>query len=304
MATVLVTGAHGFIGRYTCRAAADAGHSVVGIGHGEWTPESWRRWGLTAWYELDVSIGSLIAHDIRPHVIVHCAGSGSVAFSNDNPAQDFQRSVVTTLEVLEYIRTCSPRTRIVFPSSAAVYGAGATRSMEDRGGLTPLSPYGAHKLMGEDLCRSYSRTFGLKTAIVRVFSAYGEGLRKQLLWDACEKVRYGSTQFGGTGHERRDWVHVSDVAALLLLASTFASPRAPTVDGATGAGVSTSSVLGALFHALGSDKQPEFSGVSRLGDPVDLCGDPGAALTWGWGARVDWKTGVEDYAQWYRKQVP
>lgn len=110
MARILVTGANGFVGRYVCRAAGRAGHRVVGMGHGDWPEEVWRAWGLAEWLELDVALASLVAQAEAPDAIVHCAGSGAVGFSFANPAQDFGRTVATTLDVLEYIRTCSPET--------------------------------------------------------------------------------------------------------------------------------------------------------------------------------------------------
>jgi UDP-glucose 4-epimerase len=209
--------------------------------------------------------------------------------------------VNTTLDVLEYVRTCSPQTTLVYPSSAAVYGAARNIPIGEESPLNPFSPYGAHKKIVEDLCRSYGQNFGLSIAIVRVFSAYGRELRKQLLWDACQKVRHGQCSFDGTGRETRDWIDAEDVARLLVLAADHASQDVPIVNGATGIEVSTSEILSTLFEALGGEMIPEFSGVSRPGDPERLVGDTTRAQAWGWSPIWDWRRGVSNYAEWFKE---
>ena len=304
MSTILVTGANGFLGRHVSRAAAAQGHQVVGVGHGDWAEDTWRHWGLSAWYELDVTLASLVAHAGRPDVLVHCAGSSSVGFSFDHPAQDFERTVVTTLDVLEYLRTTAPDTALVYPSSAAVYGSAATLPISEECPLAPISPYGVHKRIVEDLCRSYGESFGIRVAIVRIFSAYGVELRKQLLWDACQKVQAGDFRFGGTGRETRDWVNGEDVARLLLIAGDYAVPGTAIVNGASGTEVAVESILAVLLESLGADRGPEFTGTARAGDPERVVGDPSRVLAWGWSPERPWHDGVRDYAAWFRRITP
>ena len=300
----MVTGANGFLGRHVCRMAALGGHDVIGIGHGDWTEEAWRLWGLSAWHELDVTMASLVAHVGSPDIVVHCAGSSSVGFSFENPAQDFDRTVGTTVEVLEYMRTCTPATALVYPSSAAVYGRAAELPIREESPLAPISPYGVHKKIAEDLCRSYSRSFGVRVAIVRLFSAYGVELRKQLLWDACRKALQDDYRFAGSGRETRDWVNAEDIARLLLIAGENASPDAPIVNGASGSEVEIQAILGVLFDAMGMSGEPEFTGSIRPGDPERYAGDPSRATAWGWVPRRSWQEGVREYARWFRQTAP
>ncbi len=302
MKRVLVTGANGFIGRHVGRAYAAAGHEVFGIGHGFWTDEDASHWGVSRWYELDVSLASLAGHAGRPDVIVHCAGSGSVGFSLENPAQDFERTVETTLDVLEFIRTSSPATVLVYPSSAAVYGRAVRVPIEIDAPLEPISPYGVHKRMAEDLCRSYAKSFELNVAIVRIFSAFGPELRKQLLWDACRKAARGTADFAGTGRETRDWVHVDDVANLLRIASDHASVVAPAVNCGSGIEIQTGQILETLLNAYEPGMCPTFSGVTRSGDPERYAGDISGARNWGWKPQKAWSAGVIEYAQWFRER--
>jgi UDP-glucose 4-epimerase len=300
-ANVLVTGAFGFVGRHVARAAAAAGQVVRGLGHGAWSRSEWREWGLADWHLADVTLDAMVSYGGEPDLIVHCAGSGSVAFSMAHPAQDFDRTVLTTRDVLEYVRLHRPQARVVLPSSAGVYGQVETLPIAVDAPLRPASPYGRHKRMAEDLALSYARHFGLSAAIARLFSVYGVGLRKQLLWDACDKLSRGPAEFGGTGAETRDWLHVEDAAQLLLLAGEAASPDCPIVNGATGEGVPIRHIVETLAAGFGGPGQVAFSGVSRPGDPPHFVADIAGARALGWEPRRRLDEELPRYARWFKE---
>jgi UDP-glucose 4-epimerase len=298
----LVTGAHGFIGRHVARALAASGYEVKGLGHGAWVRDDWRAWGMTEWHTADVTSESLTTYAGEPELIVHCAGSGSVAFSRAEPYQDFQRTVTTTLSVLEFVRLRAPAARLVLPSSGAVYGDARVVPIRIDAPLSPVSPYGVHKKLAEDLCRSYSRHFGLRTAIVRLFSVYGSGLRKQILWDACRRLIKGEVGFSGTGFETRDWIHVEDAASLLIRVADFASPDSVVVNGGAGQGVLVREVLSEVATALGIDEPLRFSGIVRPGDPAHTTADISQALECGWTPRADLREQIRVYVSWFMEE--
>lgn len=301
MKTVCITGAFGFIGRHVARLYAAKGWQVTGIGHGSWGRAEWQQWGVADWHSADISLESMLTYAGRPDVIIHCAGSGSVAFSMDHPLQDFQRTVSTTAAVLEFIRMQSPGTCLVYPSSAGVYGIAEHLPIEVSAPLRPISPYGVHKKMGEELCRAFAGHFKIPVAIVRLFSIYGNTLRKQLLWDACVKLRNGETGFFGSGRERRDWLHIEDAATLLFEAGNHASPGCPVVNGGTGIGTGTREILTELFSCHGRSDSPEFTGSTRPGDPVDYIADLAETRQWNWRPTKTWRQGVREYVEWYKR---
>ena len=100
-------------------------------------------------------------------------GGSSVGLSLQNPLDDFTRTVETTARLLEWTRIHAAEAKIVAVSSAAVYGGGHSRPIPESAPIRPYSPYGHHKSMMEALCRSYGENFGLRDAIVRLFSVYG-----------------------------------------------------------------------------------------------------------------------------------
>lgn len=298
----VVTGANGAVGRYVALSLATRGWTVIGIGHGEWQEGERARWGLARWQAAEVNLASLRALQVTPQLLVHCAGSGSVAASFADPGRDFQRTVQTTSEVAEFVRTECPEARLVYPSSAAVYGLSASLPMHESDPLVPASPYGANKRMAEELLTEYARFFSLNVAVVRLFSIYGEGFRKQLLWDACNRIDNDEIEFFGTGDERRDWLHANDAAALIIAAAERASPDCLVVNGGFGQAVPVRDILSELFVLLGREGEPAFRNTSRPGDPDAYEADIGRAEQLGWTPTIHWREGLRRYVNWYRAE--
>jgi UDP-glucose 4-epimerase len=223
--------------------------------------------------------------------VFHLGGSGSVGMAAADPEGDRVRTVEATEQLLAHTQG-----RVVLVSSAAVYGDGAPGLIAETHACAPISTYGRHKLEAEGLVRRSERSH----AVVRFFSIYGPGLRKQLLWDACLKLRRGEARFSGTGHELRDWLHVDDAVALLEAAARSADDL--VLNGGTGTGTSVARVLTALQSRLGRDEGLEFSGSAREGDPISLVANIELARSLGWSPRVAIDPGFVDYVRWFELQ--
>lgn len=308
-AAVWITGAHGFLGRGLARALADRGTAVAGVGHGHWPESEAAAAGLSHWINADIHGGSLdllLSRTGRPQVIYHLAGGSVVGPSFANPLEDFERTVHTTIRLLDWMRCRCPDLPLVAVSSAAVYGAGHAAPIAEDAPGTPYSPYGTNKAVMEALVRSYGRNFGLRAAVVRVFSAYGAGLRKQLLWDLCSRLAAGPSELvlDGSGVERRDWIHTHDVARVLALAAErLPAPEVPCVNGATGIGYSVAEFAQLVLEAWDDPCPVRFSGRSRPGDPLDLVADVTRLRQLGFAPQVSLEDGIRDYVGWFR-QLP
>ena len=279
MSRVLVTGAAGAIGQHLVRLLAARGDQITGLGHGA-APQGLP---LAGWIngEIDAAnLAGLAARHGHPDAVIHLAGGSTVAPSLAAPAEDFARTVATSVRLLDWVRRDAPEAAVVLTSSAAVYGNADVVPIQERAPRAPLSPYGSHKMMMELAGENFARNFGLKVASVRLFSVYGPGLRKQLLWELCTRLAAGPAELtlGGTGAETRDWVDIEAAARMLARAVPLASVEAPAFNGCGGVGTSVAAVADAVLQGFGSAARIRFTGETRPGDPQHLVGARNPAL--------------------------
>jgi UDP-glucose 4-epimerase len=298
--TVLITGGFGFLGRAVAHMFKQLGYRVVGIGHGRWAPTEALMCGFDVWLDAGVSLSSLMSLHERFDLVVHCAGNGSVGYSLANPLQDFSKTVQGTAELLEFLRVTESQALLVYPSSAGVYGAKDDMPIKETDALNPISPYGYHKKITEDLLASYSQTYRIRVAVIRFFSIYGPGLTKQLLWDASAKLsasKDGTAVFWGTGEETRDWISSEDAAQLVVIVSRSAE-RFIVLNGANGQRVTVRKTLDLLKNALGVDTEIVFNGTVREGDPRFYHADMSKAMALGWKPSIPLLKGIRNYVGW------
>nr|WHW29453.1 putative NAD dependent epimerase/dehydratase family protein [uncultured bacterium] len=311
MTRILITGAHGFIGKHLAKRLASHGHVVVGLGHGIWPASEAQRWGVSQWLNGDIQAGNLrmLQQDGTPDVVYHLAGGSTVGAAIASPREDFFRTVASTVELLEWLRLDAPATKLVAVSSAAVYGAGHQGLIAEEARLQPYSPYGHHKQMMESLCRSYGDSYGLQVAVARLFSVFGPELKKQLLWDMCTRLAAGESPLvlGGSGNELRDWVDVRELARALELLPSQATPQTQAINVGTGVATSVREIaLGLMTAWHGQEAAAEmlgFSGSSRPGDPFSLVADPHRLNSLGFEWKLSLSQGLVDYVNWFRTQA-
>jgi len=300
---ILVTGAYGFLGRYTAKYFKQKGHHVTGMGHGKWYADEFSKWGIDNWVESTITFETLININEIFDIVVHCGGSGSVHYSTVNPYEDFQKSVQSTLAVLEYIRLKCPECKFIYPSSVAVQGSLPDLPIKESTSSTPISPYGFHKKIAEELCTSYHKNFGVTVGVIRFFSIYGAELQKQLLYDACKKIQNSTTSdvlFWGTGKETRDWIHVEDAASLIY---TFAikSTSIDTINGGSGNRIEIREVLELLKDEMGAVLDIKFNGEIREGDPRFFWSDNSKTKNYGWQPSISLLEGIKSYVKYFKQ---
>lgn len=298
-----LAGGGGFLGAHAASALRAGGYSVVSFGLG--SPPSSA--GVLNHHE-GLIARALLATAVRDHgapdVVIHAAGGASVGRSWEDPRGDFDLTAGSTAEILDFLRHDAPETRLVYISSAAVYGAANTPPLREDMSCAPMSPYGVHKRACEELVLGETRIRGLGAVLIRFFSLYGEGLRKQLLWDLLERASAdapGALELWGDGGETRDFLHAEDAARIIALAADAAQPNAAAIyNGASGTPVSVQTLATKLMQAAGIDRELVFNGKTRVGDPRHLTADvtrlnqelgfsPSMSLEAGLGRYVDWR---------------
>jgi UDP-glucose 4-epimerase len=297
---ILISGAYGFLGRNVAKEFKKNGDYVAGIGHGKWDKEEYSKWGIDDWYETTITFEALLNINKKFDIIVHCGGSGSVGFSWENPYEDFQKSVQSTLSLLEYIRLQNVECKFIYPSSPAVQGNLGHIQIKENMVSTPVSPYGFHKKIAEELCLSYHNNFNIDIGIIRYFSIYGNGLQKQLLWDACKKInKSDEVVFFGTGNETRDWIHVSDAASLLYNFSIKLNGY-EVVNGGTGIETSINEIVDLLNKYMEKPVDFKFNGIVKEGDPLHFWADINKVKSLQWEPLISISEGIKDYVHYFK----
>lgn len=304
MNTVLITGVTGFLGRYIARQFAESGWSVVGIGTRP--PENSPKQNLYQYHQIKLPSLELVnlIKEVNPKVCIHCAGRASVNLSITDPASDFSASVAVTFNLLEALRIYAPECCVIYLSSAAIYGNPERLPVGENQVPNPISPYGFHKLIGEQLCKEFFKIYQLPTAIVRIFSAYGPGLRRQVLWDMCHKaLTQPQIKLRGTGSESRDYIHAIDVASAIYMLSHKSSFEAEVYNLARGIQTTIKELANMVVENLGLDKPIEFDGINPQGNPLNWQADISRLTEVGFTPEVSLERGLKVYAQWCRAEV-
>lgn len=202
---ILITGALGFIGGAALDHFSEE-HQVTGIDLSVHAAKN-----IIAHQEFSQTKALIKAKQFD--VIINCAGSSNVSQSFHTPENDFNLNTVLVQNILCTLQESSPNTKFLQLSSAAVYGNPEALPVKELDRTKPLSPYGKHKLLSEQLVTSYSDFFGIRGLSVRIFSAYGPGLRRQFFSDLFTKFESDKQQIllSGTGEETRDFILINDI---------------------------------------------------------------------------------------------
>ena len=301
MKKILITGAKGFLGSNTVKYFKSLGYETYGIGHGTISDGDLKKIGLDCWRKDDISMDSILKFEKNFDVIVHCGGSGSVSFSFEHINEDFKRTVDGTLEVLEYIKTYNSNAHLIYPSSPAVQGEHPDFPIKESYIGKPVSPYGYHKKIAENLCESYSKEFDLNISITRLYSVYGNGLKKQLLWDACKKISNSRDEviFWGTGNETRDFIHINDVLSLFNRLLGI-NNKFLIINGGTGIKYSVKSVVEMLRDMINPDISVSFNNKVNKGNPLYYLADTNKLETHGFEAKKNFKHELNNYVEWVK----
>jgi UDP-glucose 4-epimerase len=158
--------------------------------------------------------------------------------------------------------------------------------------------------MSERVCLEFAQLFGIGTASLRIFSAYGPGLRRQVLWDICNKVRAAAQLLlQGTGNESRDFIHAIDVARALEHVAEHAAFAGEAYNLASGQETTIAELVGLVLQRLAPGLQARFDGVLPPGTPRNWCADISKLANLGFVPRVSLEQGVDDYVRWFQQEA-
>jgi len=290
MAHVLVTGAAGFIGSHTVDRLLTSGHRVTGLDNFR----TGRRANLApalkspnfTFHEVDVVDPSAflsLVGKVKPEAIIHLAALVSVQESMTNPELNFSLNIHATHLVAEAARVHAVP-RIVFASSAAIYGDTSDFPIRESTEKKPISPYGSAKLASEAILLGHGAAFGLTVRCQRYFNVFGprqdpaspySGVIS--IFDRHYREGKGVTIYGD-GQQTRDFISVHDVARSNVLAATAPTVSSGVANICTGRATSLLEVVG-VFARHYPAAPAVLHGAPRTGDIVHSLGSSDHAAT-------------------------
>jgi UDP-glucose 4-epimerase len=293
---ILILGSEGFIGQHLVRYYVEQEWIVTGCDLTE------TKSGNYDYYKI-----SLLSNDIDRlfeqgsfDACINAAGSGNVGYSIQFPLSDFESNVYAVTKILDSLRAHNRECTYLHISSAAVYGNPQKLPVKETDPANPLSPYGWHKWMSELLCREYTRLFGLKTVILRPFSVYGPGLRKQLFWELHQKYNLAKDhiELWGTGKESRDFIFIKDLVLAIDAVLKHGDHSGEVYNIASGRETSIEEIASSLLSCYTRKLQIKFNQQVRPGDPLNWRADISRLERLGFKPSFSTDQGIRQVAEW------
>jgi UDP-glucose 4-epimerase len=234
---------------------------------------------------------------------INATGAANVQFSFHNPGLDYSLNVSNVYLMLDAIRQSSPGCRFINLSSAAVYGNPSRLPIEETALLEPLSPYGRHKLYSEQICNEFYYFYNIPTVSLRIFSAYGPGLRKQLFWDLYNKLTSGDNEvtLWGTGRESRDFIYIDDLLLAIECIMKHCDFKGQAINVSSGVENTIAEAVNIFRECLGVKTSISFNNEEKVGDPKNWRADISILSSMGFEPRSGLSAGLQNYAKWVKE---
>jgi nucleoside-diphosphate-sugar epimerase len=307
---VVVTGAFGYIGMELVPALLAERCNVLAVAR---SPEPAASLESGAG-NLEIVRGDVEQVDAWPNwvadadVVIHLAGQTSHYIANEDPLLDWRRNVAPLYHLYAACLKSRVRPRVVFPSTASVYGLATSLPVAESAPLQPLTAYDVHKLSAEYCITYHALADGICGVSLRLANVYGasRGASKRdrgfMNKAAALALKGQEIQVFGTGEFLRDYVHVSDVVRAMIAAAFTPEARVfgRAFNVATGVGTALRDALAAVVDAgarIGGKRSAMQHVVPDLISPSDrrqFIGDCRQFYTaTGWQARVPLREGIE-----------
>ena len=295
---ILVTGGAGFIGSHIVdRLAGECAVTALdnlSTGKEINLPEN------AAFVKGDLRDAGLIQKTIKDadiDVVFHIGANASVPHSTEDPRYDFETNALGTFNVIDACRDSGVE-KIVYASTAAVYGEPIRTPIDEDHPLHPISPYGASKLAGERCGLAFKETYGIDFAAIRIFNTYGPRQPRYVMYDFIQKLGANPAllEVLGTGEQIRDYCYVSDMADAFVLVAE----RGDGVYNAAGGSPTSIKELAELMVSIISpEAEIRYGGKTWAGDVNTLYANITRITELGFEPKVGFEDGVRQMIRWF-----
>lgn len=301
-AQVLVTGGAGFIGSHLVRACVDAG-ALLRVFDNLSEAEQPAPERNVIFIKGDVrDAGALDKALDGVDYVLHHAAIASVPRCSQEPKLAFDVNTAAVTNVLESLRKSGSSAKIVFASSAAVYGlAHEPRIFPEDAPPNPHSVYGMTKYAGECILRSYREVYGLDARVVRYANVFGPRQPRYIMFDMYNKVRAATdtVEVIGSGRQQRDFVYVEDAVRYTLAFLAADTPPATVLNIGSGNATSVLDVAATMCAEMNRPNlELRCTGESWLGDVDYLLCDVARAQEFAGTPRISLSAGIRSFIRW------
>jgi UDP-glucose 4-epimerase len=236
--------------------------------------------------------------------IFHFAGNANVVSSVEKPGLDYQSNLFTTFSMIDKLREIHWPGKLIFSSSAAVYGNPDRIPIKETDPILPISPYGVSKLACERYLSAFNHLYGLSTASMRSFSAYGPRLKKQVVYDMiCKLIKDpNELMIFGDGTQTRDFIYVDDIVQAALVISEKGAFEGEVYNVATGKSTNILDLAKAIAAEMKVKPIYKFTGAVRNGEPENWSVDIKKISALGFQAKIPLEKGLVWTYQWIKQQ--
>ncbi|NQE05800.1 putative UDP-glucose 4-epimerase [ANME-1 cluster archaeon GoMg1] len=240
-------------------------------------------------------------------IVFHFAANANVPYSVEDPKYDFETNALGTFNVL---KSCmeSDIEKIIYASSAAVYGEPEYTPIDENHPLNPISPYGASKLAGEKIGFAYYHTYGIPFVSMRIFNTYGPRQPRYVMSDFLKKLKNNPNKLEvlGTGEQIRDYCYVTDTVNAFMLATEKKNAIGEAFNIAGGKSISIKELAEEMVRILGLEGNTEiyYTGKSWKGDIIKLIADVSKITEMlEFKPKIGLREGISKLKDWFEKEV-
>lgn len=302
---ILITGATGFIGTALVKLLSKY-NTVTAIVRGN------KAFGTTANVSIlkgDVTdplcINSLDLAEFD--YIFHLAGNTNHHLAFSDPKQDLNINFLSTFYLLEALRNLNLKVRpkLVFTSSVLAYGDSEKKVNEELSPTIPTANYGVSKLAAERYLYAFARQYKIPAISLRVFSTYGPGLYKRVVFDFIDKLHNNPDRLEilGSGKEARDLVFIDDQIENINRVATFADYEGEVYNLGSGKSYTTNEIAKTVAESMGLDPELIFSQKIRAFDVKITIADISKIKKLGCKTKTSLRQGIEKTVNWYQSAL-
>ena len=261
MKKILVIGGFGFIGSHLCASYEKDGYEVFKTSRFYEISET--RTSFRSDYSEASFVEILRSNDFD--LVFYLSGNPYPGISENNAIYDVQQTITPLVNLLTALVRTKFKGVLWFGSSVAVYGKTKNSFQSESDICHPLSSYALAKITGEEYLRLFADNHGLSCGSLRIFSTFGEGLKRQIVYDLYQKAITDSSELEliGSGKEERDLCYVGDQVQRIKLLAGLLTPSGDIYNVGSGCSISTYKIAKLILDITGTSKTVTFSDATR-----------------------------------------